>query len=153
MRFIEEYLAAAVEKEVKQSPQSVQEALQGPHSEKWKVAMESEMGSLRENGVYEIVDRPLDIKVVKSKWVFRVKTNELGEVEKYKARVVAKGLNQVEGIDCDQIFSPTVRFESIRRMVALGASRGMSMHQMDVTTVFLYAPLEEEVFMEQPEGT
>ena len=66
---------------------------------------------------------------------------------------MAKGYSQVEGIDYDQTFSPTVRFESIRQMVALGASRGMSMHQMDVTTAFLYAPLEEEVYMEQPEGT
>ena len=66
---------------------------------------------------------------------------------------MAKGFSQVEGIDYDQTFSPTVRFESIRQMVALGASRGVNMHQMDVTTAFLYAPLEEEVFMEQPEGT
>ena len=153
LRFIEEYLAAAVEQEVKQSPQSVEEAVQGPHSEKWKKAMESEMDSLKENGVYEIVDRPAGKKVVKSKWVFRVKTNELGEVEKYKARVVAKGFSQVEGIDYDQTFSPTVRFESIRQLVAMGASKGMKMHQMDVTTAFLYAPLEEVVYMEQPEGT
>ena len=74
-------------------------------------------------------------------------------MEKYKARVVAKGFSQVEGVDYDQTFNPTVRFESIRQMVALGTSRGMKMEQMDVTTAFLYAPLEEEVFMEQPEGT
>ena len=79
--------------------------------------------------------------------------NEKGEVEKFKARVVAKGFNQVEGVDYDQTFSPTVRFEGIRQMVALGTSRGMNMHQMDVTTTFLNAPLEEEVYMEQPEGT
>ena len=63
--------------------------MQGPHSEKWKKAMKSEMDSLKENGVFEIVDRPAGKKVIKSKWVFRVKTNELGEIEKYKARVVA----------------------------------------------------------------
>ena len=91
--------------------------------------------------------------MVKSKWVLRIKTNELGEIEKYKARVVAKGYSQVEGVDYDQTFSPTVRFESIRQMVALGTSKGLNMHQMDVTTAFLYAPLEEEVFMEQLEGT
>ena len=120
MRYIEMYLAADVEEEVKQSPQFVHEALGGQHSEKWKAAMASEMDSLRENGVYELVDRPSGKKVVKSKWVLRVKTNELGEVEKYKARVVAKGFSQVEGVDYDQTFSPTVRFESIRQMVALG---------------------------------
>ena len=111
------------------------------------------MSSLQENGVYELVDRPAGKKVVKSTWVLRIKTNELGEIEKYKARVVAKGFSQVEGIDYDQILSSTVRFESIRQMVVLGPSRGLLMHQMDVTTAFLYVPLEEEVFMEQPEGT
>ena len=130
-------MAAALEQEVKQNPQSVREAMQGPHSEKWKRAMESEMDSLKENGVYEIVDRPAGKKAVKSKWVFCVKTNEPREVEKYKARVVAKGLSQVEGIDYDQTFSSTMRFESIRRLVAMGASKGMKMHQMDVTTAFL----------------
>ena len=61
--------------------------------------------------------------------------------------MVAKGYSQVEGIYYDQTFSPTVRFESIRVMVAVGASKAMSMHQMDVTTAFLYAPLEEKVYM------
>ena len=90
--------------------------------------MDAKMESLRVNGVYELVDRPARQKVVKSKWVPRVKANERGEVEKYKARVVAKGFNQVEGVDYDQTLSPTVRFESIRQMVALGASNGMLMH-------------------------
>ena len=153
LRLIEQFLATVAEEEVNQSPQSVQEALQGKHGDKWKEAMESEMRSLKENGVFELVDRPEGKKVVKSKWVLRVKTNEKGEIEKYKARVVAKGFSQVEGVDYDQTFSPTVRFESIRQLVALGASKGLQMHQMDVTTAFLYAPLDEEVFMEQPEGT
>ena len=153
LRFIEAYLASAADVGADQNPQSVQEALQGEHKEEWQQAMNSEMASLRENGVYELVDRPKGKKVVKSKWVFRVKTNEKGEIEKYKARVVAKGYSQVEGVDYDQTFSPTVRFESIRQLVALGASKGFEMHQMDVTTAFLYAPLEEVVYMEQPEGT
>ena len=114
--------------------------------------MASEMQSLKNNGVYELVDRPKGKKVVKSKWVLRVKKDSRGGVEKYKARVVAKGYGQVEGVDYDQTFSPTVRFESIRQMAALGASEEQEMHQMDVTTVFLYAP-QEEVYMEQPEGT
>ena len=153
LRYIEMYLAAAAEEEVKQSPQSVQEALGSPQKEKWQEAMDSEMKSLRENGVYELVDKPAGKKIVKSKWVLRVKTNAKGGIEKFKARVVAKGYSQVEGVDYDQTFSPTVRFESIRQMVALGTSKNMHMHQMDVTTAFLYAPLEEEVYMEQPEGT
>ena len=89
---------------------------------------------------------------MKSKWVFIVKYNADGTVEKYKGRVVAKGFSQVEGDDYDQTFSPTVRFESIRQLVAMGASKGMHMHQMDVTTTFLNAPLEEEVYMEALDG-
>ena len=134
-------------------PKTGKEAINSFARGKWEKAMANEMQSLKENNVYQLVDRPKGKKVVKSKWVFRVKTDQKGEVEKYKARVVAKGYSQVEGVDYDQTFSPTVRFESIRQMVALGASEGLEMHQMDVTTAFLYAPLEEEVFMEQPEGT
>ena len=115
--------------------------------------MNSKMESLREINVYELVDRPAGKKVVQSKWVLRVKTDAKGKTEKYKARVVAKGYSQVEGVDYDQTFSPTVRFESIRQMVALVTSKNMAMHQMDVTTAFLYAPLEEEVYMEKPKGT
>ena len=98
----------------------------------------------------ELVYKPKEKKVVKSK---RVKTNERGKVEKYKGRVVARGYSEVKGIDYDQTFSPTMRFESIRQMVALGTAKGMEVHQMDVTAAFLYAPLEKEVYMEQLEGT
>ena len=76
-----------------------------------------------------------------------------GSIEKYKARVVAKGFSNVEGEDYDQTFSPTFRFESIRELVVLGASKGIHMHQMDVTTTFLDVVFEEEIYMEQPEGT
>ena len=153
MRFAEMCLATEIEEERKRSPQTVSDAMSGPNASKWKGAMKSEMDSLKENGVYVLVDRPVGKKVVKSKWVYRVKTDENNGNDKFKARVVAKGYSQVEGIDYDQTFSPTVKFESIRQMVALGTARGMAMHQMDVATAFLYAPLEEEVYMVQPEGT
>lgn len=93
--------------------------------------------------MYEIVDRPAGKKIVKSKWVLRVKTNEKGKIEKHKARAVAKVFSQVEGVDYYQTFSSIIRFESIRHMVALGTSKAMAMYQIDVTTAFLYAPLEE----------
>ena len=76
--------------------------------------MDSEMASLKDNNVYRVVDRRPGVKVVKCKWVFRVKKNANGEGDKYKGRVVAKGFGQVEGVDYDQTFSSTVRFEGIR---------------------------------------
>ena len=102
--------------------ESAAEALSGKDRNKWKEAMASEMQSLKENGVYELVEIPKGKKVVKSKWVFKVKTDSEGNVDKLKARVVAKGYSQVEGVDYDQTFSPTVRFESIKGLVALGVS-------------------------------
>lgn len=114
----------------------MREALQGTHRAKWQSAMDSEMESLRENGVYTLVDRPKGKKIVKSKYVLRVNPNAAMEVENFKALVVvAKGYSQVEGIDYDQTFSRAVRFESIQELVAVGASEGLEMHQMNVTTV------------------
>ena len=89
-------------------------------------------------------------KVVKSKWVCRKKLNPDGTVDKYKARCVAKGFTQREGVDYGETFSPTVRHESIRMMAA--AAEGLHAHQMDVTTAFLYANLDEEVYMELVDG-
>ena len=73
-------------------------------------------------------------------------------MEKYKARLVAWGFMQAEGIDYTETYSPTVKFESIRLMLAVAASEGMHMEQLDVATTFLYANLEEEVYLEIPEG-
>lgn len=101
--------------------------MEGSHNEKWKSAIKSEMDSVKESGVYELVGSLVGKKVIESKWVFRVKTNEVGDIEKYNARVVAKGFSEVEGIDEDHTFSPTLRFESIRELVAMGASKGMQM--------------------------
>ena len=87
-------------------------------------------------------------KVVKAKWVLRRKLLPGGKLDKLKARIVAKGFTQREGIDYEETFSPTVRFESVRLMAAAAAVGNMHTHQMDVTTAFLYASLDEEVYME-----
>ena len=87
-----------------------------------------------------------------TKWVFKRKTCIDGKVEKYKARIVARGFMQEEGVDYTETYSPTVRFESIRMMLAAASANAWHMEQMDVTTAFLYADLEEEVYMELSEG-
>ena len=105
-----------------------------------------------ENKVYEVVDRPASHQVITSKWVSKKKRGLTGVVEKYKARIVARGFMQEEGVDYGDTYSPTVRFESIRMMMAAAAFDGLHMEQLDVTTAFLYADLEEEVYLEIPEG-
>ena len=87
-----------------------------------------------------------------SKWVFKLKTNADGSIERYKARLVAQGFSQKFGTDYDETFCPVVRMESLRTLIALAVQNGLILHQVDVTTAFLNGELKEEVFMRQPEG-
>ena len=133
-------------------PATVKEALGGDKAEMWAAAMDKELESLWQNKVYVEVTRPPGKKVIGSKWVLRIKTDAEGKVDKFKARVVAKGFRQIEGVDYGDTFAPTVRFESIRSLIAMGVAEGWNFDQMDVSTAFLYAELEEETYVEVPEG-
>ena len=128
------------------------EALASRDKAKWRDAMEKEMESLHTNDVWDLVKLPKDRKAVGSKWVFKLKVGPDGLVERHKARLVAQGFSQKHGLDYDETFSPVVRFESLRTVIALAVQNGMKLHQMDVTTAFLNGELEEEVYMKQPEG-
>ena len=119
---------------------------------KWREAMKKEMESLYENEVWDLVEPPKGRKIVGSKWVFKEKMGEDGTAERYKALLVAQGFSQKCGLDYDETFSPVVRTESVRSMIALAAKDNLLIHQMDVTTAFLNGSLEEEVYMKQPEG-
>ena len=105
------------------SPPTVAMALGGEKGAEWTAAMEAELDSLWENGVYEEVPRPSG-KGIGTKWVMRVKTDESGNLEKCKAGVVAKGFRQVEGVYYEETFAPTVRFESVRALVAMAPRVG-----------------------------
>lgn len=128
-------------------PKMVKEALASRDKAKWMTAMEREMESLRTNDVWDLVELPRHQKAVGSKWVFKLKTNDDGSVEWYKARLVAQGFTQNFGVDYDATFCPVVRFESVRTVIALAIQNGLKLHQMDVTTAFLNGELKEEVYM------
>ena len=135
-----------------QDPSSVDEAKLSSDKDKWEKAMEKEIESLRSNEVWELVEPPRDRKIIGSKWIFKKKVDAEGAVERYKARLVAQGFAQKFGLDYEETFSPVVRFESVRCVVALGAQHKLQLHQMDVSTAFLHGELNEEVYMKQPEG-
>jgi hypothetical protein len=118
----------------------------------WKEAMAEEHQSIMKNEVWEIVPRPKEKSVVTSKWVYKIKHAADGSVDKYKARFVAKGFSQKEGEDYDETFAPVARYTSIRAIISITASMGWNLHQMDVKTAFLNKDIEEEVYIEQPQG-
>ena len=102
------------------------------------------MQSLHQNKVWELVEQPVGRKLIGSKWVFKHKVDANGDVERFKARLVAQGFNQKYGLDYEETFSPVVRFESIRSVIALGAQHNLHFHQMDVFTAFLNASLRRK---------
>ena len=138
--------------ELQSEPESVEEALFSAEKEKWKAAMQKEMESIYSNDVWDLVELPKDCKTVGSKWVFKRKTYADGSIDRYKARLVAQGFSQRCGRDYDETFSPVIRFESLRTLIALAVQKGIQLHQLDITAAFLNGELEEKVFMRQPEG-
>jgi hypothetical protein len=114
--------------------------------------MTEEYQSIIKNDVWEIVPRLKSKDVVSSKWLFKIKHAADGSIEKYKARFVAHGFSQKEGIDYEETFAPVARYTSIRTIIALAAKMKWKLHQMDVKTTFLNSVIEEEVYIEQPQG-
>ena len=133
-------------------PNCFQEACKVEHSKEWKKAMEEKMNSLLENKTWELVNLPKGRKALQNKWVYRIKHEGDKKKERYKARLVVKGFSQKEGIDFIEIFSPIVKMSSIRVILGLVAALDLECEQLDVKTAFLHGELEEEIYMEQPEG-
>ena len=121
-------------------------------NQQWADAMKVEIDSLQDNSVWDLVQLPEGRKPVGSKWLFKVKTNADGSVERCKACLVAQGYSQKEGLDYDKTFSPVVRSESFHSVITLASKNGLKLHHMDITTAFLNGNLKEEVYMKQPEG-
>ena len=124
------------------------EAGRGVDASKWEVAMQEEYESLMGKGTWELAALPNDRKSVGCKWVFRTKRDVLGQVVRYKARLLAKGYSQVEGVDFNETFTPVVKFTTVRCLLAIGAD--LEMHQMDGKTAFPKPYLEEVIYMDQP---
>lgn len=118
-------------------PSNYKEAMAGTAATKWKESMESEIQSMRDNQVWNLVDPAPGTKIVGCKWIFKKNTCMDGNVHTFKARLVAKGYNQTQGIDYEETFSPVAKIKSIRILLAIAAFHDYEVWQMDVKTTFL----------------
>ncbi|GJU26834.1 putative ribonuclease H-like domain-containing protein [Tanacetum coccineum] len=130
-------------------PKKVLQALEDPS---WVEAMQNELLQFKLLNVWTLVDLPRDKWAIGTKWVFRNKKDERGIVVKNKARLVAQGHTQEEGIDYDEVFAPVARIEAIRLFLAYASFKDFVVYQMDVKSAFLYGKIEEEVYVCQPPG-
>lgn len=133
-------------------PQSYNQAINCAEKDKWMVAMKEEYDSLIQNQTWILVEKPKNETIVDNKWVFKIKKNPDDSVDRYKARLVARGFTQEYGVNYFETFSPVVRFTSIRIILAIASDRNMHLKQFDIKTAFLNGDLSEDVYMEQPIG-
>ena len=133
-------------------PTSYNAAITGSDKVHWQAAIASELESLVENKVFEEVPLPAGKRCISSKWIFKVKINTKGEVTRHKARFVARGFSQREGIDYTEIFAPVAKFTTIRTLLSVAAIKDFELHSMDACTAFLNGDIEEEVYINPPEG-
>ncbi|CAL2277125.1 unnamed protein product [Prunus armeniaca] len=128
-------------------PSSYEQACHDPH---WVAAMNSELQALEDNHTWSLVPLPPGHRPIGSKWIFRIKYHSDGSVDCYKARLVAQGFNQREGIDFTDTFAPVAKLITVRYLLTVAAARKWSLHQMDVQNAFLHGDLHEEVYMLPP---
>ena len=130
-------------------PTKVEEAFQ---DESWVEAMNDKLLQFQRNDVWTLIPRPEGEHTIGTKWIFRNKTDEQGDVIRNKARLVAQGYSQMEGVDYDETFSPVARMETIRILLALACHLKFKLYQMDVKTAFLNGLFKEDVYVAQPKG-
>ena len=130
-------------------PSTFEEAVK---SKKWRDAMNKEIEAIERNETWVLTTLPEGVNSIGVKWIFKTKLNENGEIDKCKARLMAKGYAQQYGIDYTEVYAPVARLDTIRLIIALAAQEGCSIFQLDVKSAFLHGELSKEVFVQQPQG-
>ena len=136
-----------------EDPSSVMEAKCSQYWGEWLSAMHEELESLKAKGVYEEVESlPPNHKAVQCKWVLHIKRDKSGQIARFKARLVAKGFTQIPGQDFTFTFAPVTCWDLIRTILCITTVQNLELRQLNVKTVYLNAPLNEEIYMKAPDG-
>jgi hypothetical protein len=150
------HLAAAISNDHQDGiddPKSYKVATESPLADKWNTAMNEELHAIGEHQVFgDFVERPEGIKALASHWVYRIKCNGAGNVQRFKARLVCGGNHQIEGINYQATSAPTACSGDGRLALATAATYDLEIHQMDICTAFLRVDLEVEIYMHPPQG-
>lgn len=133
-------------------PKTYTEAMQSEDSIKWKFAINEELKAHEKNETWELTPLPANKKAIGCKWVFKIKEDPSINEIRYKARLCAKGYSQKEGFDYNEVFSPVVRYDSVRILLAIAAQENLEIGQFDVKTAFINGKLREEIYMQLPDG-
>ncbi|CAI7869753.1 unnamed protein product [Closterium sp. NIES-53] len=146
-----DYATALVAESESASPPSVRDAIMGPYFSQWQAAMDAEMASWKSTGTYVDAVPPSRANIVDGMWIFRVKRPP-GSLPSFKARYVARGFSQQQGVDYFQTFSPTPKMTTLRVLLHVAAQRDYKLHSLDFSTAFLQGSLHEEIWLRRPPG-
>ena len=128
-------------------PVHFEEAEKNP---RWRKAMQEEIETIEQNGMWFLIDLPAGAKRIEVKWIFKTKRDENREVSKYKARLMVRKYIQEHGVDYMEVLAPVARMETIRLVSAVAAHHVWPIYQLDVKSAFLHGKLTEDVYIEQP---
>ncbi|KAJ1575250.1 hypothetical protein NDA11_004617 [Ustilago hordei] len=131
---------------------TLKEALASDDAQQWQEAIRKELDGLEAMGTWEIVDVPPNTRLVDSKIVLRLKLDADGIPVRHKARLVARGFTQREGIDFEETFAPVAPLSAIRALLSLAVERNWEVHQLDITMAYLNSTLNHVIYMKPPEG-
>ena len=151
---MEDYTVLALNAQtyVEDVPSSFDEIERSHRKEDWKEAVERELRSLMQNGTWTLVNKPRDCKVIDCKWIFKIKRDASGNIDKFKPRLVAKGCAQEKGYDYDETYAPVARVMTLRILLSLIPNEGLLTCQLDVENAFLHGDLHETAYMRVPKG-
>lgn len=137
--------------EKREDPATAKEALSGPSKDKWKESMIEEIQNLVRNDTWDFVKLPKGKRLIKSKWIFKTKYDDEGDIVRLKSRLVALGYSQKPGLDYHQTYAPVVQKKTMRILFAISVERNWQVHHVDIQAAYLMAEPEDEAYMEIPD--